>query len=236
VSLGLSAGRAVGYVRVSTQEQAESGLGLLGQETAIKAAAERLHLTVDAIYTDAGFSGSLGLEYRRGLADAIAALRKGGTLLVSRRDRVARDSFNSIVIEREVAKRGGRIVSAQGEGTGDDDPGSVFVRRVLDAVAELERALIAARTRAAMAEAKKRGQRTGHVPYGMRLANDGRMLERDEGEQATLALVRKLRALGYAQRDIADELNRLGIKTRRGDAFQRSFVAQLLARHSAEVA
>jgi DNA invertase Pin-like site-specific DNA recombinase len=68
----------------------------------------------------------------------------------AKRDRLARDSFLAVLIEREATRAGARIVSAAGEGTDTDDPAAVFTRRILDAVAELERALTAARTRAAL--------------------------------------------------------------------------------------
>lgn len=230
----MTAARAIGYRRVSTQNQASSGLGLEAQQTAIDTAAARLGLTLVSVFTDAGFSGSLGVEYRRGLADSLNVLQRGDVLLVAKRDRIARDAFLAVLVERAVAKKGARIVSAAGEGTETDDPAAVFTRRILDAVSELERSLIAARTRAAMREAKARGQRVGRIPFGWQLAPDGRMLVLHDEEQQTLRLLRRLRALGYAQRDIADELNRRGIKTRQGGFFQRSFVAQLLTRHSAE--
>jgi DNA invertase Pin-like site-specific DNA recombinase len=234
--MALKSCRAVGYRRVSTQDQADSGLGLAGQETAIKAAAERLHLTVEVIYTDAGFSGSLGIEHRRGLADALNALQRGDVLLVAKRDRIARDAFLAVLVERAVAKKGCRIISASGEGTETDDPAAIFTRRILDAVSELERSLIAARTRAAMREAKARGQRVGWIPYGMRLASDGRYLESDAGEQAVLAEVRRLRLHGATMAGIAETLNQRGIRTRHGRPWQRSAIQQLLERHPAKIA
>jgi DNA invertase Pin-like site-specific DNA recombinase len=231
--MALTSPRAIGYRRVSTSEQAESGLGLLGQQTQIEQAAGRLGLTLGPTFTDAGFSGSLGIEHRRGLADALNALQRGDVLLVAKRDRIARDAFLAVLVERSVTKKGCRIVSAAGEGTENDDPAAVFTRRILDAVSELERSLIAARTRAAMREAKKRGLRVGRIPYGSRLGADGRLLEPDPEERATLALIRSLRQLGWTQAGIADELNRRGLTTRSGGVFTRSFVQQLLVRHPA---
>lgn len=71
-------------------------------------------------------------------------------LLVAKRDRLARDAFMIARLEREIAKKGARLVSAAGEGTDSDDPTEIFTRRILDAVAELERSLTAVRTRAAL--------------------------------------------------------------------------------------
>jgi site-specific DNA recombinase len=233
--MALKSCRAVGYRRVSTQDQSESGLGLLAQTTQIETAAQRLGLTVDMVFTDAGLSGSLGIEHRRGLANAINALQPGDTLLVAKRDRIARDAFLSVLVERAVLKKGARTISCAGEGNGDD-PASIFTRRILDAVSELERSLIAARTRAAMREAKARGQRVGHLPYGWKLASDGRFLEPDASEQAVLAEVRRLRLHGATMAGIAETLNQRGFKTRHGRPWQRSAVQQLLDRHPAKIA
>jgi len=177
----------------------------------------------------------LGIEHRRGLADALNALRPGDTLLVAKRDRIARDAFLSVLVERAVLKKDAQTISCAGEGNGDD-PASIFTRRILDAVSELERSLIAARTRAAMREAKKRGQRVGHLPYGWRLASDGRFLEMNPVEQTVLAEVHRLRVRGYTLADIAARLNDGGIRTRHGRPWQRSAVGQLLERHPAKIA
>jgi len=120
------------------------------------------------------------------LADALNALRRDDVLIVAKRDRIAREAFLSTLIEREVAKKGARIVSAAGEGTENDDPSAVFTRRILDAVAELERGLIAARTRAALRAKRAKGERAGCEPYGYRVNGDRRT-----SEQRVLAAIRR---------------------------------------------
>src|SRR5688572_11437977 len=88
-----ASGRAIGYVRVSTDQQRESGLGLEAQRAALEQSAERLRMQLDTVYIDAGLSGTLNVQQRPGLADALNALRRGDVLLVAKRDRIARDSF-----------------------------------------------------------------------------------------------------------------------------------------------
>ena len=84
--------RAVGYIRVSTDQQRDSGLGLDAQRAAIQQAASRHQLTVADVFADAGLSGSLRIEDRPALADTLNALRRGDTLIVAKRDRLARDA------------------------------------------------------------------------------------------------------------------------------------------------
>ena len=227
--------RAIGYVRVSTGQQAESGLGIEAQRHAIHEAARRHRLELAAVHVDSGTSGSLGLEDRPGLADAVSSLHRGDTLLVAKRDRIARDTFVSVVIERELQRKGARLLSAAGEGTESDDPAAVFTRRILDAVSELERSLIAARTRAALKAKRARGERAGNVPYGFKVNGDGQTLYVDDDEQRTLALIAECSEAGYSLREIADELNRTGIRTRTGSEWRHQYVASLLRtteRHS----
>jgi DNA invertase Pin-like site-specific DNA recombinase len=223
-----SNGRAIGYIRVSTDQQRESGLGLEAQRTALKQTANRLQLTLSETFTDAGLSGSLSIEDRPGLADCLNAIRRGDTVIVAKRDRLARDSFLSVLIEREATKKGVRIVSAAGEGTDSDDPAATFTRRILDAVAELERSLTGARTRAALLAKRARGERAGNEPYGFRVNGDGRTLHPHDVEQQILRLIQECREAGYPLRAVAAELNRAGFTTRTGNRWQHTHIASIL--------
>lgn len=223
-----SSGRAIGYVRVSTDQQRESGLGLEAQAAAIEQAAARLGLPLASLHADAGLSGTLGVDHRPALADALNALRRGDTLIVAKRDRIARDAFVSVLIEREAAKKGARIVSAAGEGTETDDPSAVFTRRILDAVAELERSLTAARTRAALRAKRARGERAGCEPYGYRVNGDSRTLHPHAPEQRIVGLIQQCRVAGLPLRAIAAELNTQGLTTRAGTPWHHQNVDGIL--------
>lgn len=221
-------GRAYGYCRVSTDAQRESGLGLEAQAEAILHTAARLGLRLAQTFTDAGLSGSLSIDDRPALAEALNALHRGDVLIVAKRDRIARDAFVSVLIEREAAKKGARIVSAAGEGTENDDPAAVFTRRILDAVAELERALTAARTRAALRAKRARGERAGCEPFGYRVNGDGKTLHHYEPEQRVLSTIRECRAAGYSLRATAAELNRRGFPNRAGRPWKYQLVQGIL--------
>lgn len=69
--------RAIGYIRVSTEQQAESGLGLDAQQASIDVAASRLGVELSRTFVDAGTSGKLAIEDRPVLLDAVAALKRG---------------------------------------------------------------------------------------------------------------------------------------------------------------
>ena len=219
--------RAIGYRRVSTAEQAGSGLGLDAQQAAIAAGAARLGLPLADTFTDAGISGGLPLEQRPALLAALDAIGKGDVLIVAKRDRLGRDMLNVAMFERLAERKGARIVSAAGEGTDTNDPTSRLMRQIVDCFAEYERAIIRARTRAALAVKKARGERVGGIPFGSQLAADGRTLEPDADEQRALGLLRELRAAGYTFRAVADELNRHGFRSRTGGPWVRQSVHML---------
>ena len=215
--------RRIAYLRVSTEEQARSGLGLAAQLEAVTAHQGEL----DEVFSDDGFSGSTAS--RPGLHEALDALGTGDVLVVAKRDRLARDIFLSAWIEKECKRRGARIVSAAGEGTDNDNPENVLMRTIIDAFAEYERNLIAARTAAALAQKRKRGEKTGgDVPFGYRLV-DGNRLEDDPDEQIALGLMRQLREEGESLRQIGAELERRGVLTRRGkESWHPQVVKQVL--------
>lgn len=201
----------IAYLRVSTDEQAHSGLGLDAQEKAIESAVG----APDATYRDEGYSGSD--PKRPGLLAALESLHAGDVLIVAKRDRLARDAYLSAWIEKEAKKRRARIVSAAGEGTETDDPAAILMRRMVDAFAEYERLLIGARTSAALAAKRRRGEKTGgDVPFGFRLDEDGKTLHENADEQQVIALVHELRDRGCTLRQIGGELEQRGALTKRG--------------------
>jgi len=201
--------KAIGYGRVSTAGQAASGLGLDAQRAACEAwaAREGLGLTWSQ---DEGVSGAKGLEDRPALLEAIDQLGRGDVLLVAKRDRLGRDPILLALLERMVGKKGARVASAAGEGTDGDDPASVLMRRMIDAFSEYERLLIGARTKAALARKRARGEVSGTVPFGQRAASDGLLVD-DEDEQAVIVAVLQARARGLSQRKIVVALREEGL-------------------------
>ena len=219
---------AIGYIRVSTDDQA---LGPEAQRAALEAWAARNGVDLVAVFEDLGVSGGAPLDKRPGLLAAVDALAEHGaaSLVVAKRDRLARDTMAAAMIERLADRVGARIVSADGVGDGDG-PESLLMRRIVDAFAEYERALIRGRTRAALAAKKARGELAGKVPFGCRVAADGRTLEADAGEAAVVDAVRELRAAGLSIRGIAAELDRRGFRSRAGKALAPTQVARILER------
>ncbi len=218
---------AIAYCRISTDEQAD---GLAAQRDACWAWCDRAGAELLAIHADEGVSGSTGLDKRPGLLEAIASLQKGAVLVVARRDRLGRDPIHVAMIESAVARKGARVVSAAGEGTDNDDPASILMRRMIDAFSEYERLIIKARTRAAMQGKKRRGEFTGgEPPFGWRLAADGTSIEPCPLEQPVLQTIEQMRADGLGTRAIAERLNAEGMPAR-GTRWHRTTIRRALER------
>ncbi len=219
---------AIAYLRVSTSEQE---LGPEAQRAAVERWATANGVTVVAWCVDQGVSGGAEIDKRPGLQQALDALREqsAGILVVAKRDRLARDVVLAALIERLAQKDGAKVVSAAGEG-GDDinDPSSMLMRRIVDAFAEYERALIRARTKAALRVKKDRGERAGNIPFGFRLRSDGRSVEPNADEQAAAARARELRAQGVSIRGIVGALAREGVVGRSGKPLCKAAVERIV--------
>lgn len=221
------------YLRVSTDQQVESGAGLAAQEAACRQWAEKHGTPISEVFVEEGISGSASLDKRPALLQAIAALGKDDILLVAKRDRLGRgDPLSGAMIEAGVARKKAKIVSAAGEGTDSDDPGSILMRRMIDAFSEFERNIIRGRTKSAMAAKKLKGERVGHIPFGFQLC-DGNRIELNPVEQGILAQIRELRLRGMSIRDIAKELNNREIFNRNGNRWNHESIRSALKKIAA---
>lgn len=220
----------VGYVRVSTDDQA---LGPDAQRAALTAWCRAHGAELVAVHADLGVSGGAPLEKRPGLVAALDAVadNRAGVLLVAKRDRLARDPIIAAMVERFAQRSGARIVSAAGEGSEGNDPAAVLMRRMIDSFAEYERGIIRARTRAALAVKRTRGERIGQIPFGLALAADGSTLVPEQAEQLVLERVRALRSEGLSLRDVAARLEAEGAPCR-GGRWHLTTVARLVKREA----
>lgn len=203
---------AVAYLRVSTDEQT---LGMEAQRAAITAWAERQGVRVARWCEDLGVSGGAELEARPGLLEALGAVRelRAGVLVAHKADRIARDVYVSELVKRELRAVGSGLALV--EGICGDDPFSEMAATVMDAAARLERRMIGARTKAALAVKKANGQRvSGRLPFGFQLAADGKALEPCPQEQEALKRMRELRRAGMGGVRIAATLTAEGFKPR----------------------
>jgi len=151
----------IGYVRVSTDEQAQSGAGLAAQRSTIEAECERRGWRLENVYEDAGVSGK-STTGRPALAEALGALESGsvGALVVAKLDRLTRSVQDAAAL-LERAHRGGWALVALDLGVDTTTPAGEAMANVMATFAQLERRLIGQRTREALAAKRAQGVRLG---------------------------------------------------------------------------
>ena len=216
----------IAYVRVSAATQGRSGLGIQAQQEALArfAQAEGYELVRVFVEVETG-KGSDALERRPQLAAALAeARRKRCSIGVAKLDRLSRDVH---FISGLMAHRVPFVVAELGA---DVDP---FILHLFAALAEKERAMIGARTKAALAAAKARGVKLG----GPKLAQARKMALETIGAAAdnhagnVLPIIREIKKAGATTlREIAEALNARGVQTARGGQWYATTVSNVLAR------
>ncbi|WP_416357664.1 recombinase family protein [Aureimonas phyllosphaerae] len=217
----------VAYIRVSTDRQGRSGLGMEAQRAAIEQfAAAHGYQLVDTFEEVETAKGADALDRRPMLAAALAAARKlKCAVIVAKLDRLSRDVA---FIAGLMAQRVPFIVAELGV---DADP---FMLHVYAALAEKERALIAARTKAALQAKKAAGAQLGNPTNLARAAQAGAATnarEADAFAANVLPIIASIQAAGTtSHRAIAETLNARAVGTARGGAWSAVQVGRILAR------
>jgi len=220
-------GKAIAYLRVSTQQQHRSGLGIEAQRTAVGRFAEVEGITIIREFVEAETGkGADALDRRPQLAAALAAARSAKcAVLVSKIDRLSRDVA---FVSGLMAQRVPFIVAELGR---DADP---FMLHLYAALAEKERRLISERTKAALAAKKASGAKLGNLRNIALAGVAGRTAQTaaaDEFAAGLMPIVNAIRATGATTLEaISRAMNDRGIRSARGATWHVSSVANLLAR------
>ena len=216
----------VAYIRVSTTSQGRSGLGIESQREALTRFAKEVGLDIVAEFVEVETGkGSDALERRPQLAAALAKARAMRcSVAVAKLDRLSRDVH---FISGLMAHRVPFVVSELGP---DVDP---FVLHLYAALAEKERALIAGRTKSALAAAKAKGVKLGnpHIEAARGEAVAAIKAEADRAAGNVLPIIAEIKKSGASTlRAIAEALNARGIPTPRGGRWHATSVRNALAR------
>jgi DNA invertase Pin-like site-specific DNA recombinase len=216
----------IGYVRVSTSQQGRSGLGIEAQREALSRFAETEGFELGRVFVEVETGkGSDALDRRPQLAQALAEARKRRCpVAVAKLDRLSRDVH---FISGLMAHRVSFLVAELGP---DVDP---FILHLFAALAEKERALISARTTAALAAAKAKGAKLGgpKLDEARELGVTAIKATADRHASNVLPVIRDIQRAGARTlRDIAEALNARGISTARGGQWHAMTVRNVLAR------
>lgn len=225
--------KAVAYLRVSTEGQCgDDRFGIPTQREAVKEYAQAQGITIISFYEDDGESGA-SLD-RPGLQQLMRDSSEGNfnKVLVYKMDRVARDLYVSLFVEKELLLNGIDIISVT-EPFGGQDPMSIAFRQMMACFAELEKNMITSRMSGGRKQKAKGGGYAGGGPaIGYKAKRGTKILELDIDKAITVKRVFFIRREnpGYTLQQIADQLNREGHTTAQGKKFKRIQVKRILDR------
>jgi site-specific DNA recombinase len=227
----LSTMRAIGYVRVSTDKQADHGVSLEAQEAKIRAMAVVQGSEIVELIVDGGESAKNlnrpGMERLLSMVDA----GRVQTVIIAKLDRLTRSVKDLAELLERFQRRGVSLVSVA-ESLDTGSAAGRLVINIMTAVSQWEREAIGERTRDAMQHKKSNGQRVGNIAYGFRLGADGEHLEPEPQEQVVLSTIHDLRERRCTLRGIAAELNARGLSTRRASPWRMEHVARIVGRRT----
>lgn len=220
--------KAIGYIRVSTQGQADEGVSLAAQRAKIEAWCIANDMELVAVFEDAGVSGG-SMAGREGLHAAMKATTKGMALVAYSISRLARSARDMLAIDETLDRKGADLVSLTEKIDTTTAAGRMGFK-VLAVLADFERDLIRERTKMALAHKKANGEVYAPVPFGYE-AIEGRLVT-VKREAKIVGEILAMREAGASFAAIADTLNARGIEGKRGGRWFASTVRYMVNRQA----
>jgi len=232
--------RVAAYLRVSTREQAEHGISLDAQESAVRAYCAMRGLELAELVVDTGVSAGKPLANRPGgrrVLDMVDAGEVAG-VVAFKLDRLFRSAVDCLTTVSVWDRSGAalHLVSFAGQAVDTSSAIGRFFLTMVAGLAELERNQIGERTSAALSHLRDvEGVKLGGAALGWRRTEktdkNGRRIVADaQAELDTVARILELRAEGLAYRAIAARLAAEGCATKRGGRWQAQTVRRVVVR------
>jgi len=216
---------AIGYVRVSTDEQARNGVSLDAQAASIQEWAEKAHIRLIRLFEDAGISGT-GIRQRPALQEALRlSCEQKAVLVVYSLSRLSRSTKDTLQIAEKLDKAGADLVSLS-EQIDTTSASGKMIFRLMAVLTEFERDQISERTSAALQHKKAKGLVYSPVPYGFR--REGDRLFPVEEELHILEVMQDFRSQGKSYQWIATYLTERKIPTKNGGKWYPATVRRML--------
>lgn len=228
--------KALGYIRVSTDKQAEKGMSLEAQEARLHgwAAMKGCGYELVGIESDSASAKSLDRPAFNRVMSAVDR-REVDAVVVVKLDRLTRSVHDLAVLMERFNDADVEFASIT-ETLDSHTAAGRMVMNIIATVGQWERETISERTREAMQHIKRKGGLAGNVPYGKRRVGftlvegkpKGGTLEDEPSEQIVLRRIRELREMGETHRGITETLNAEGFKTRKGTEWKHQYIANLV--------
>jgi DNA invertase Pin-like site-specific DNA recombinase len=213
--------KAIAYYRTSSAANVgDDKDSLARQRVAVEAFARTAGYEIVESYYDTAVSGADALDARPGFADALKRIASNGvrTIIVETASRFARDLIVAETGFRRLRDAGITLIAADAPNSFlDDTPTSAFIRQVLAAVQELDRAMIVSKLRGARQRKRATGVKVeGRKSYG-------------EAVPMTVERARSLKAEGLTLLQVADQLATEGHQTSAGTPYQFTAVGRMIS-------
>jgi site-specific DNA recombinase len=217
--------RVIGYIRVSTDDQ---NISPEMQADKIRAYCEIYNLDLVWIEQDLGISAK-DITHRPGFKAALDSIfyGKANGLIVWKFDRAFRSTMDALEVCQNLNKAGKKFISICEQLDTSSAIGEFFFT-LLAALAQMERKLIGERTKAALQQKKKNGERVGSIPMGWELGQDGKTLVADKIEQEAMVIAKDFNERGFSLRKISERLANQGYFSRSGKCYSPSSVAKMI--------
>jgi putative DNA-invertase from lambdoid prophage Rac len=201
-----------GYVRVSTQRQADEGESLAVQRRQIEGYATMIGVAAPKFFIEEGVSGTKPLSERPAGQELLAALQPGDVIVCAKLDRMFRSALDALTMVKTFKEKGVslHLIDLGGDVAGNGISKLFFT--IISAVAEAERDRIVQRILDVKRDQKRRGRHLGGKrPFGFNIKADGSLIE-DEHEQAAIGKIKAMHAAGESLRNIQAALQADGHK------------------------
>jgi len=224
--------KAVGYCRVSTEEQAREGISLEVQKDKIRQYAELHNLELIKNIVDEGESGK---DLDRGGINEILSLiedQKINHIVVYKMDRLTRNVFDLLYLIRKVFEPGKIQFHSISEKIDTETAMGKFFLTIMGGFAEMERDVISERTKAVLRHKISKGEYVGSPALGyLASSGDSKFLEINEREKDTVKRIVYLKRYKHLSLGkIAKELNENDVKTKRGGKWYSGTIKLILDR------
>ena len=227
--------KVYGYIRVSTETQADKGYGLETQRNSITSYCKENNLELLHIYSDEGISGAMGdsddISKRQGLVNLLDTLNGTNTIVVMNKSRLWRDDAAKVYIARTVRNLHGDIISIEEPRYSlySKDPSEFLFNSIMEIMDQYDRLNINMKLAKGRSTKAHNGDKpAGRLPFGYEYESDKKSVKINKYERPIVEKIFKLASEGVSLQHIADILNNEGCTNKKDNQWIKATIHKML--------